>query len=377
MRYFILLAIITFSFASAAQDKKQIDITGEIMGVPKGTFIYLIDLSGDTISTTTIYGSNRFRFSENLYTNGAIYFIKIDTTTIKFPPAKNTWIRLVTEESNCFFKTTLKDWPADSLSLNQATSDYNRITQEGSKIMTDLNEKFRSTEMDSVSKAQVSMEFQELFTKFLLKYPNSFATAWTARKFKKNLGYESVKKIYDNLTNNVKNSYPGKRLNQVLVTFEVAEKIKPGVTIPSINAEKPDGTTLNILEFAKQNKLTLIDFWASWCTPCRKNNLFLAQMYNKFKASGFNIIGVSIDKRTEDWKQAIREDKTTWTHVVDKIDKAFQNCFDIQSVPSYMLLDEEGRIIAFHSSHSIIETFGPGIKRDELEKTLLRLINRK
>jgi alkyl hydroperoxide reductase subunit AhpC len=100
-------------------------------------------------------------------------------------------------------------------------------------------------------------------------------------------------------------------------------------------------------------------------------------MYNKFKASGFNIIGVSIDKRTEDWKQAIREDKTTWTHVVDKIDKAFQNCFDIQSVPSYMLLDEEGRIIAFHSSHSIIETFGPGIKRDKLEKTLLRLINRK
>jgi thiol-disulfide isomerase/thioredoxin len=94
-------------------------------------------------------------------------------------------------------------------------------------------------------------------------------------------------------------------------------------------------------------KLTIVDFWASWCDPCRKANPKMVTLYNQFHSKGLNIIGVSLDKDANNWKKAIAEDGLIWTQVSnlqfweDPIAKEY----NVQSIPATFLLDEKGNII--------------------------------
>lgn len=97
-----------------------------------------------------------------------------------------------------------------------------------------------------------------------------------------------------------------------------------------------------------RGKILLIDFWASWCGPCRKENPNVVKMYNKHKDKGFDILGVSLDKSYSRWAGAVKQDKLTWTHVSDL--KYWQNAaaqqYGVRSIPATVLLDREGRIVA-------------------------------
>jgi peroxiredoxin len=92
----------------------------------------------------------------------------------------------------------------------------------------------------------------------------------------------------------------------------------------------------------------LVDFWASWCSPCREENPNLVALYNEYHEKGFDIFGVSFDSRRERWLQAIADDQLTWTHVSDL--KGWENAagklYGIRSIPSNVLLDPNGVIIA-------------------------------
>ncbi len=125
-----------------------------------------------------------------------------------------------------------------------------------------------------------------------------------------------------------------------------AESFVIGAEAPDFTMKNLDGEQVSLSDF--KGKVVLIDFWASWCGPCRKDNPHVVELYNKYKEDGFEILGVSLDKTKDRWEQAVAKDNLTWEHVSDL--KGWSNAvakmYSVKSIPHTVLLDKEGKIIA-------------------------------
>lgn len=147
--------------------------------------------------------------------------------------------------------------------------------------------------------------------------------------------------------NNLEESYPENKFVQAfykkVTNAALTAKGKPA---PEIDLPTPDGENMQLSDL--KGKVVLIDFWASWCSPCRKENPEMVKLYNKYKDDGFTIFGVSLDKKRNDWLNAIEKDSLVWDHVSDLKgwkSKAAKK-YNVSSIPHTVLVDEEGRIIA-------------------------------
>ncbi len=121
---------------------------------------------------------------------------------------------------------------------------------------------------------------------------------------------------------------------------------KIGKPAPDITLNNPDGKSVSLSSL--RGKYVLIDFWASWCGPCRQENPNVVRMYNKFKGKNFEIFGVSLDKEKDKWLGAIEKDKLTWTHVSDLKfwQSAGAQAYQVSAIPATFLVDKTGVIIA-------------------------------
>jgi thiol-disulfide isomerase/thioredoxin len=119
-----------------------------------------------------------------------------------------------------------------------------------------------------------------------------------------------------------------------------------GMEAPELTGKTPDGATYSLSQL--RGKITLIDFWASWCGPCRRENPNVVQMYNKYHSKGFDILGVSLDSDGERWKAAIQQDGLPWHHISDLGGWQSQHAalYSVNSIPTTLLLDQQGRILA-------------------------------
>ena len=138
----------------------------------------------------------------------------------------------------------------------------------------------------------------------------------------------------------------------VLMVFAVKAQPKVGSTAPDIQLPNTKGATISLSSL--KGKIVLIDFWASWCGPCRRSIPGLKEVYKKYKDKGFEIYGVSLDSDANDWKRAMFEDGIKWLQVNDsKGDVAGK--WEVNYIPNTFLIDKEGKIIAVNANERALQ----------------------
>lgn len=182
--------------------------------------------------------------------------------------------------------------------------------------------------------------------KFIEENKGSYATAFIAINYfneKMDKNQAEVEKVYNLLDEKIKTSYYGKKLAELSTQLKGTSEGQPA---PDFTLNDVNGKPVSLSSF--KGKITLIDFWASWCGPCRAENPHVVAAYKQFHEKGFDILGVSLDEDKAQWEKAIEKDGLTWTHVSDLKgwSSAAAALYGVQSIPSNFLLDKEGKIIA-------------------------------
>ena len=195
-------------------------------------------------------------------------------------------------------------------------------------------------EYDSVGISKVS-QISEAFAR---KNPNSFITPLAIiRLYQASENGPKAEQLYNLMPDAVKNSSIAVYLNQQIQE----SKINPlGSVVPDFTQSDTSGIPVNISSY--RGKYVLVDFWASWCRPCRQENPNVVAAYNKFNGRNFTILGISMDQAKPAWMDAIKMDNLKWSQVSDL--KGWANSvaglFHITSIPQNLLLDPSGKIIA-------------------------------
>lgn len=264
--------------------------------------------------------------------------IILENGTISFMAQKDSlaFSMLKGTEQNEMFMTYLEESRRLSSMSRSMNEDFGRARAEKDTAMM---ESLRTEYLELQDKAK-NYEIE-----FVKENPNALIAALILDKVvsTKSLPLEEVEELYKTLTPEIKETKPGKRIKDQIKLLKVTAV---GYAAPDFSAPTPEGNILALNEV--KGKVTLIDFWAAWCKPCRAENPNIVSVYEKYKDKGLNVVGVSLDRKAEDWKKAIADDGLAWNHVsnLQHFQDPIAQLYGINAIPAAFLLDENGVIVA-------------------------------
>ncbi|MEE9361026.1 MAG: TlpA disulfide reductase family protein [Cellulophaga sp.] len=351
MKKILLTLLVIVSFASCSKNQDGFTLNGTLSGdIENGTKVFLKVINEQNqpvdIDTTTVEnGVFVFNVKAEI---PELHYIFIDKTQGNIPLIVEKGAVDLIAHKDSLNSASIKGAPQNDF-FYKFLGDYRELGLRSQSINNDM--RTASASQDEATMNALRDEYKELQDEaknyeldFIKNNPESLISAITLfdKLRSKTLPQDEVKEIFDGFTQEIKNSKPGKKIS---TSLENGKSTAIGAKAPNFSAPTPTGETLALNDVL--GKVTIIDFWAAWCRPCRAENPNVVNVYNKYHEKGLNIIGVSLDRKAEDWKKAITDDGLTWNHVsnVKYFDEIAQ-LYNINAIPATFILDENGIIIA-------------------------------
>lgn len=319
---------------------------------------YLSSTSSTAVDSAVVNGKGNFKLKIGDLTEPGFYRLKIND---------NNFVILLLNQGE---KVEVS---GNALDFYQS---YEVTGSEGSMKLRDLDQRLRADfnqtdslrrvfqeyqqqghpRLDSIAQAidGVFQEMQEEKRAFVIDFinsnPNSLATLSAVQSLNPATDLHVFQEVADNLTAAMPESDYVKQFKLQLVDLktkqQAAGRTEIGAQAPEIVLQTPEGESIKLSDF--RGKITMIDFWAAWCKPCRIENPNVVRVYNRFKDKGFEIFGVSLDQSKEKWVEAIAQDGLTWKHGSELKfwQSSFVPTYNLDGIPMTYLLDENGVIIA-------------------------------
>ncbi|WP_044172465.1 TlpA disulfide reductase family protein [Flectobacillus major] len=341
---------------------KKVEITGKVQNVAPDKKVYLQSINGRgtaiNIDSSTVDANKNFKFNTPIPEGGGYYLVNF------FNLELSQKLLLILEGGEKV------DILADGMDTPQqrgkfqinSTSKNIQYFNQIIKINQDLQAKVdnwnkqvatATAKKDEATLKKIQAEFQTAqditITKIKALIPEmgtDLVALWTTGNF---LNPESDMDLIVSVAERFKKEKPNSPNPHIKSFLEQVKRMKGidiGSEAPEIALKNPQDSLVTLSSL--RGKYVLIDFWASWCGPCRRENPNIVRIYNRFKAKGFDILGVSLDQEKNAWVRAIEKDGLVWNQVSDL---QFWNsiaavAYGVQAVPAQFLLDKEGKIIA-------------------------------
>lgn len=361
MRKTITAALLTIGTCSAAT-AQQFTLSGEFTGTAT-PYIYLryTDSQGKMmLDSADVSKNKRFTFKGNIEgPTGASLYGKMQSRGMDDP----NYLYFFLEPGTLTASVKEGDFKKSHITGSRTQADMDALEKEKEPLKQQWAPFFRA--LDSVNKID-NFKFQEMKEglkpyyremekidfAYIEKHPGNYFTAYLLRGYLHSLSTDSLKGYYDQFPGNIKKTI-GKSIHEELERRKLGVE---GTMAADFSAPDITGKPLQLSSF--KGKYVLVDFWASWCLPCRKGNPHLKKLYAQYKDKGFEIIGVSDDDRKpEAWKKAVEQDGIgMWKHVLRGLDmekllagqyneRDISKKYGIYSLPTKILIDPQGKII--------------------------------
>lgn len=380
MKLYIIALCLSLATSITLGQTKNYTINSVLANVKDGTKFYLVSnpikngkVIRDTINIATSKNGRFTMIGKMPEGQLELYWLFNEIVPAELP--------MIVNKGKTSIEGDFSTWPKIQVSGSIENNEFQLMREpilstslfikELTKEMASVNSKVDSAKYNKLNeqlKDMVNKTFPNLISSVIKEHPNSIYSALLLSKRAPGTAKEKLK-IFEGFTPFVKNSRYGKECLQVLNYAISSEKIKLGGLLPDFFINDFENKQVSILSLIAKNKVTLIDFWASWCSPCRTNIPKLKAIYDKFKNEGFNIIGLAFKDSEKSWKKALSEENMAWENVNDKNDIGTK-LFGLTSIPAYMLVDHSGRIISLNLLSEYIKYGGPSLQPSDLEKTI-------
>ena len=351
-----------FACTTETKNTSGFEIAGTLVN-SKGEAIYLEKLGQQGVNVVdSAIISEKGNFLINNYSpTVGFYRLRINASNFAMLVLDSAQKLVITGDARDLGNT----YKAEGSSDTKLYLEYNALAQ-GQKRRTDSLEniiknavvtlKLDSTGVDSISKVLqkpyelIVSSYSEVVAKKIKENPNSFASIMAIQQLRPEFYLDAYKVLDKGLkqkypTNSDVKAFHG-MVEQTEMSVNRIKAIKIGSEAPELLLPMANGKDLALSSF--RGKVVLIDFWASWCGPCRKELPNVKRCYEKYKSKGFEIYGVSLDKERDAWIEAISEEGLTWPQVSDL--KFWQSeavaIYAIESIPFTVLIGKDGKILA-------------------------------